>query len=81
MNESRSTWLWVGLLVVVVLLFWWWHRHRKKIVVAPTPGIGTPLQSPAAAPAPTSVFSTISKDASSIFGSVSSIFSSGSGAS
>lgn len=72
---SKSTWLWVGLLVVVVLLFWWWHRHRRKVIVAPKPGIGTPLQSPAAAPPPTSIFSKLTGDASAIFGDVSSIFS------
>lgn len=75
---SRAAWIWVGVLVLLLLLFWWWHRHHKKVVVV-KPGLGTPLQSPAAAPAPSNVFSTIAKDAggvASIFKGASSIFSS-----
>jgi|HubBroStandDraft_5_1064220.scaffolds.fasta_scaffold81406_3 hypothetical protein len=76
---TKSPWFWLGLLLVLVVLVWLWHRLHKKPRVVVVPGVGTPLQSPAAAPPPTNIFSTLAGDAkaaSGIFSGASSIFSS-----
>ena len=78
---KRSTWIWIAVLVLVLALFlWWWFRRHKKAAGPTKPGIGTPLHSPAAAPPPTSIFSSVGQ-LGGIFSNFSSIFSKGSGSS
>lgn len=75
---TKTAWIWLGVLLVLGLLFFLWWRHRRKVMGAPRPGIGAPLSAPAAAPAPSNLFSHLATDgaaASTIFGGISSIFS------